>query len=40
MSIGIAELTAGETPSQLLQKADEGLYLAKRRGRNRYDCCG
>lgn len=39
VSIGIAEMAEGDNPNQLLQKADEGLYLAKRRGRNRYDCC-
>ncbi|SHE49514.1 GGDEF domain-containing protein [Desulforamulus putei] len=39
VSIGVAELNEGDTPDRLLQRADEALYLAKRRGRNRYDCC-
>ncbi|HZZ28087.1 MAG TPA: GGDEF domain-containing protein [Pirellulales bacterium] len=33
-SIGVAEITAGQTPSALVQCADEALYAAKQGGRN------
>ncbi|GAB6158350.1 diguanylate cyclase [Desulfotomaculum varum] len=39
VSIGVAQMNREDTPDMLLQRADEGLYLAKRRGRNRYDFC-
>jgi diguanylate cyclase (GGDEF)-like protein len=35
LSLGVAELTAGETPESLYQRADERLYAAKHGGRNR-----
>jgi diguanylate cyclase (GGDEF)-like protein len=35
VSIGIAALRNGETPNDLLERADSRLYLAKERGRNR-----
>ncbi|NVK54705.1 MAG: diguanylate cyclase [Alteromonadaceae bacterium] len=35
-SIGLAQLTANQTSTQLLSQADEALYLAKNRGRNRF----
>ncbi|MFK7885790.1 MAG: diguanylate cyclase [Gammaproteobacteria bacterium] len=34
MSIGVAQLTAGETPRGWLRRADEALYVAKNGGRN------
>jgi diguanylate cyclase (GGDEF)-like protein len=34
-SIGFAVAEAGETAEQVLRRADQGLYLAKRSGRNR-----
>lgn len=33
-SIGIAELRPGDTAKSLLRRADEGVYAAKRRGKN------
>lgn len=39
VSIGIAELTDETSPEMLLSKADQALYLAKSKGRNRCDCC-
>lgn len=36
-SFGLAEYRAGDTPSSLLQRADEALYAAKRAGRNRVE---
>lgn len=39
VSIGIAELTNENTPDRLLNKADQALYLAKSKGRNRCDYC-
>ena len=35
LSLGVAELAAGEQPSALYQRVDELLYAAKRGGRNR-----
>jgi len=35
LSLGVAELSAGEVPGQLYQRADERLYASKRAGRNR-----
>ena len=35
LSAGIAESAAGDTVASLVRRADEGLYLAKKRGRNR-----
>lgn len=33
-SIGIAEIRSGDTSESLLRRADEGVYAAKRRGKN------
>lgn len=35
ISIGIASLRAADTPTSLIQRADDCLYVAKRTGRNR-----
>ena len=35
LSAGIASLVSGETQNQLFERADEALYRAKSRGRNR-----
>jgi diguanylate cyclase len=35
LSIGVAEYRPGETPSDLIHRADEALYLAKKNGRDR-----
>ncbi|MDE3156765.1 MAG: GGDEF domain-containing protein [Acidobacteriota bacterium] len=35
VSCGLAELTAGDTAASLMQRADEALYGAKHRGKNR-----
>lgn len=35
ISIGIAECSAGDTLQSLQQRADEGLYQAKRSGKGR-----
>jgi diguanylate cyclase (GGDEF)-like protein len=35
VSIGIGQYNGGLTPGDLVKQADEGLYLAKNRGRNR-----
>src|SRR5262249_29900430 len=34
VSIGVADMDAGETPEQILKRADEGLYHAKAAGKN------
>jgi diguanylate cyclase len=34
LSIGVAEVSAHDTPETLLKRADEALYLVKERGRN------
>jgi len=38
VSVGVAEYALGETVPQLLRRADEALYQAKRDGRNRVRC--
>jgi diguanylate cyclase len=38
VSIGIAELTAGQTPATLMRCADEALYAAKQAGCNQVQC--
>ena len=38
VSVGVAEYKIGETVPQLLSRADEALYQAKRDGRNRVRC--
>ena len=35
LSIGVAEVTAGDTPETLINRADGALYQAKQEGRNR-----
>jgi PleD family two-component response regulator len=35
LSAGIASLNPGETQNQLFERADEALYRAKSKGRNR-----
>lgn len=40
VSIGIADYRRGETPDQLLTRADDALYEAKRGGRNRVSSSG
>jgi PleD family two-component response regulator len=35
VSIGVAELTAGEQADGLLRRIDKALYVAKAAGRNR-----
>ena len=35
MSIGASQYTPGESKSALVERADRGLYRAKREGRNR-----
>jgi diguanylate cyclase (GGDEF)-like protein len=39
-SFGVASLNAGETGNDLLRRADEALYAAKRAGRNRVEAAG
>ncbi len=36
VSMGVAQLEAGETPDQWLKRGDEALYKSKQTGRNRY----
>jgi diguanylate cyclase (GGDEF)-like protein len=37
VSVGVALCAAGDTPGGALQRADEAMYLAKERGRNRVE---
>jgi diguanylate cyclase (GGDEF)-like protein len=37
-SFGVAELLPGDTVQSLMQRADEALYAAKAKGRNRVEC--
>jgi diguanylate cyclase (GGDEF)-like protein len=36
VSIGVADFHAGDTPAELLRRADERMYESKRAGKNRY----
>lgn len=37
LSIGITSYRAGDTPKTFMQRADQALYLAKKKGRNRIE---
>ena len=39
-SFGVAEIQPGDSPDSLLKRADQGLYEAKRTGRNKTCCVG
>jgi diguanylate cyclase (GGDEF)-like protein len=38
ISVGIAQLSSGQTPGELIKLADQALYSAKQAGRNRVIC--
>ncbi len=40
ISVGVAEVRLDETAQQLVKRADEALYCAKRNGRDRIECAG
>jgi len=40
VSAGVAEFSAGDTPQQVFERADKGLYKAKELGRNRIEIFG
>jgi diguanylate cyclase (GGDEF)-like protein len=40
VSVGVAQVNAGETPEAWLQRADQALYEAKNGGRDRVACAG
>ncbi|KPV40233.1 hypothetical protein AN478_08935 [Thiohalorhabdus denitrificans] len=40
ISLGVAEIRAGESLDHLLERADHALYAAKEKGRNRVVLCG
>ena len=40
ISVGVAEVRLDETTQQLVKRADEALYRAKRNGRDRVECAG
>lgn len=39
ISIGVAQLKEGESLTNLIQRADQGLYKAKINGRNKVSTC-